>query len=87
MSATAGLERPAFALVLSGMLTALAQRSPDKVRSDAAFYSWMFLVVAVGTFASILIQQVGASISSACASASPAARQTALEQMLRASAA
>ncbi len=62
-SATAGLERPAFALVLSGMLTALGQRSPDKVRSDGSFYSWMFLVLAVGTFASILVQQVGAAVS------------------------
>jgi len=56
-SAAAGVQHPAFAFVLSSMVTLFYEPDFDYMKSRASFYCWMFFVIACGALISLAIQQ------------------------------
>eukprot|EP00879_Flechtneria_rotunda_P003779 GHRR01004019.1.p1 GENE.GHRR01004019.1~~GHRR01004019.1.p1 ORF type:complete len:1293 (+),score=472.26 GHRR01004019.1:779-4657(+) len=56
-SAVVGGIQPAFAFVMSSMITVLFLPDPATLRQQASFYSWMFFVVACGVLLATAGQQ------------------------------
>ncbi|KAG2490598.1 hypothetical protein HYH03_010991 [Edaphochlamys debaryana] len=57
-SAAAGAKDPGFAFVLASMTSIFYTSDTSELKSQASFYCWMFFVIAVGSFAMLLLQGV-----------------------------
>ncbi|GLC41172.1 hypothetical protein PLESTM_001163200 [Pleodorina starrii] len=57
-SAAGGAQHPAFAFVIASMINIFYTTTPSELKKQAAFYCWMFFVIACGSFAALMTQQV-----------------------------
>ncbi|KXZ51733.1 hypothetical protein GPECTOR_11g18 [Gonium pectorale] len=57
-SAASGAQHPAFAFVIASMIGIFYTTDTIQLKKDASFYCWMFFVIAMGAFISLLLQQV-----------------------------
>ncbi|KXZ43925.1 hypothetical protein GPECTOR_77g22 [Gonium pectorale] len=57
-SVGAGAAHPAFGYIMASMIGIFYTTTPSELRRRASFYSWMFFVIGVGGFVSLLSQQV-----------------------------